>query len=335
MVTSPTIWKKKRPMSFLARNWRMVILYLALSVVVTISFFMSILITQLQKLERTILDDFYVVTNSTTNTRQGVYSNSKRNEVNLLKSQMRTEKVTVHFMSAENGKGLKNEQGHEILTLNIYANSNDTENGGSLEYKVSNSAIPFLRSKEINCAALFNGDNQELSRAREKIRLRPKVPMTEMDYLSASRNCSEFVHKRGYIMSSMTKEEENFPIAYSILAYRNMEQVERLLRAIYRPQNFYCIHIDPKASAMKESFDSISRCFNNVKMAKSITVNWGGFNLLQAEMDCMEILLKMSAKWKYYINLTGEEFPLKTNAQLVKMLSFFNGANLMEGTRKR
>ena len=42
----------------------------------------------------------------------------------------------------------------------------------------------------------------------------------------------------------MTAEEEAFPIAYSLLMHKEVEQAERLLRAIYRPQNSYCIHID-------------------------------------------------------------------------------------------
>ena len=32
-------------------------------------------------------------------------------------------------------------------------------------------------------------------------------------------------------------------------------------------------------------------------------------------------------KWKYYINLTGLEFPLKTNWELVQILSTYKGAN--------
>ena len=35
-------------------------------------------------------------------------------------------------------------------------------------------------------------------------------------------------------------------------------------------------------------------------------------------------------KWKYFINLTGQEFPLKTNLELVRILSSYNGANDIE-----
>ena len=45
--------------------------------------------------------------------------------------------------------------------------------------------------------------------------------------------------------------EEQFPVAFGILVYRNFDQLEQLLRAIYKPHNYYCIHVDRKAS---ESF---------------------------------------------------------------------------------
>ncbi len=42
----------------------------------------------------------------------------------------------------------------------------------------------------------------------------------------------------------MTLEERGFPLAFSVLLYEEAEQAERLLRAVYRPHNVYCIHVD-------------------------------------------------------------------------------------------
>ena len=196
-------------------------------------------------------------------------------------------------------------------------------------------AVSKIRVSEIDCAAVFRGDTTEIDRARSVESERPKVPLNEAYYVAATRNCSDFIRRRGYIMSSMTKEEENFPIAYSILAYRHIEQTERLLRAIYRPQNFYCIHIDKKSIVMKRVMESIVKCFGNVKMAESVDVTWAGFSVLQADLNCMETVWEMSARWKYFINLAGEEFPLRTNAQIVKILTLLNGANSVKGSRLR
>ena len=38
-----------------------------------------------------------------------------------------------------------------------------------------------------------------------------------------------------------------------------------MLRAIYRPQNYYCLHIDKKApEALHDTVRSLARCFENV-----------------------------------------------------------------------
>ncbi len=52
-------------------------------------------------------------------------------------------------------------------------------------------------------------------------------------------------------------------------------------------------------------------------------------SVLDADLFCMEDLLKYK-KWRYFINLTGQEFPLKTNADLVEILTAFNGANSID-----
>ena len=58
------------------------------------------------------------------------------------------------------------------------------------------------------------------------------------------------------------------------------------------------------------------------------------FSVLEPEIQCMKELSHYKT-WKYFINLTGQEYPLKTNLHLVKILKSYNGANNLEGTVKR
>ena len=51
--------------------------------------------------------------------------------------------------------------------------------------------------------------------------------------------------------------------------------------------------------------------------------------------QCMDDLLKSHIKWKYFINLTGQEFPLKTNLELVRILKSLDGANSMDGSKEK
>ncbi|ESO84451.1 hypothetical protein LOTGIDRAFT_179636 [Lottia gigantea] len=128
-----------------------------------------------------------------------------------------------------------------------------------------------------------------------------------------------------------TEEEAKFPLAFSIMMYKDANQVEELLRAIYRPHNYYCIHVDAKADlGVHHAIQNITRCLKNVQMAsRSIKVVWGKFSVLESELICMRDLLSYS-DWKYFINLTGQEYPLKTNSQIVKILKLFHGANSVD-----
>ena len=49
----------------------------------------------------------------------------------------------------------------------------------------------------------------------------------------------------------------------------------------------------------------------------------------------MRRLLAHPARWRYLLNLTGQEFPLKTNRELVAILQAFRGANDVGGTRNK
>lgn len=62
-------------------------------------------------------------------------------------------------------------------------------------------------------------------------------------------------------------------------------------------------------------------------MMLRITKSPGQYSVLEAELVCMRALLASGRPFKYFINLTGQEFPLKTNLDLVRILSTFNGAN--------
>ncbi|XP_061186522.1 beta-1,3-galactosyl-O-glycosyl-glycoprotein beta-1,6-N-acetylglucosaminyltransferase-like, partial [Saccostrea echinata] len=184
----------------------------------------------------------------------------------------------------------------------------------------------------IDCRRLFKHDIREIEKAS---RLDKFVNEAALSFNELTRDCTKFRKSRGYIIDSSTDEEMCFPIAYSILVYKSPQQFEILLRAIYRPQNFYCVHIDKKASDnIFKEISSIIRCFSNVFLAPMrISVEWGKMSVLTPEIQCMKVLLKFS--WKYFINLTGQEFPLRTNYELVRILKIFNGSNEAEGLFKR
>lgn len=149
-------------------------------------------------------------------------------------------------------------------------------------------------TKLVNCAAILANRSEELAKAQEIMSKKPKVPIYEETYMGWTKNCDDFKHKRGYIQIPLTQEEEMFPLAFSISMFKDVEGVERLLRAIYQPQNIYCIHIDTKTSLLiHRTMHSIADCFDNVFIASHVDkVKWGDVSVLLPALNCMKDLVK-------------------------------------------
>ncbi|VDL57629.1 unnamed protein product [Hymenolepis diminuta] len=138
------------------------------------------------------------------------------------------------------------------------------------------------------------------------------------------------------------KEEKEFPLAYTIIAFERPDQVWRILRSIYRPQNYYCIHFDKKSPDIYKKWliRKITKCIpkevaKNIIFIPSIAVYHSYFSVLEADLACMRRLWKVPNNstvppWKYLINLTGQEFPLKNNLELTRILRVLNNANLIQ-----
>ncbi|XP_013410416.1 beta-1,3-galactosyl-O-glycosyl-glycoprotein beta-1,6-N-acetylglucosaminyltransferase 4 [Lingula anatina] len=208
-----------------------------------------------------------------------------------------------------------------------------------IKHEMVDLRIPVSSTAMIDCEPLFNRDAGLMGQIKSYMMSNHKRAATPYFYIKATENCQIFRKEMGYngMATLSTQEEKDFPLAFSIMTYKDIEQVERLLRMLYRPQNYYCIHVDMKSSyTFYRALLGIASCFSNVFVAsKRVDVAWGEYTVLEGDLVCMRDLLTYT-KWKYIINLTGQEFPLKTNAEMVKILKVFNGANNLEATvRKR
>lgn len=127
------------------------------------------------------------------------------------------------------------------------------------------------------------------------------------------------------------RSPESIRIAYLILVHRLPDQFKRLFKAIYESTNFYLIHIDKKASQkIGEEVRSFLKSYPNVHILDSENVIWGGYSMVQAELDGMKYLLEMNTKWDYFINLSGQDFPLKSQNVIKSFLSENYGRNYIK-----
>ena len=152
-----------------------------------------------------------------------------------------------------------------------------------------------------------------------------------LNYYKSIEDCHDISAKH-FVYRPVTKEEQQFPIAFGFAVYKDARLFETLLQAIYTPSNVYCIHIDKKSpKVFRRAIQAMIRCLPNVFIsANSTDVIWGHFSVVQAQLNCMEELSQSSVKWKYYISLVGQDFPLYENRQIVEALQRLNNSNSIE-----
>lgn len=193
----------------------------------------------------------------------------------------------------------------------------------------------FGPEKVFNCSAIQGGNKEALEQAKLLTitkEFQKTIQIPDEYYINETKDCREFKSKRKYLTFALSKEEEEFPLAYSIVVHHKVQNFERLLRAIYAPQNIYCVHVDQKSQpSVKAAIQGIVSCFPNVFMVtQAVSVVYAGWPRVQADLNCMADLYEFSSKWKYFINLCGQDFPLKTNLEMVRMLRLLKGSNSME-----
>ena len=159
--------------------------------------------------------------------------------------------------------------------------------------------------------------------------------------LDRSSNCSSYfeVIKRLPDVPS----EDLVPLAFSHLIHQQPSIFEALMATFYHPLNAHCIYLDNKTKPeIRQAILSIVNCYQTrySKAKENIFVlnftqpiQWGTFSIVQAEVECLELLLNQYLNWKYYINLAGSELPIKTLKEVSEVLtkypsSIFHGVPL-------
>lgn len=129
--------------------------------------------------------------------------------------------------------------------------------------------------------------------------------LDDKNFIFRSSMCETYkqirlANKKFYTNNPSANNQKSLPkmsLAYSILLYNNVEQFERLLIALYHPNNVYCVHVDAKSNdVIRNAVRSIASCFDNVFVATKLEkVVYAGFSRLQADLNCMSDLLNLTS----------------------------------------
>ncbi|KAM4635806.1 xylosyltransferase 2 [Polymixia lowei] len=133
--------------------------------------------------------------------------------------------------------------------------------------------------------------------------------------------------------NNLSKVENPIRVAFVLMVHgRAVRQLKRLIKAIYHRDHYYYIHVDKRSGYMHREVLQIAQQYPNVRATpwRMVTI-WGGASLLKAYLHSMQDLLSMMDwKWDFFINLSGTDFPTRTNDELVAFLSQHRDKNFLK-----
>uniref|UniRef100_A0A0K0FTM9 Capsular polysaccharide synthesis protein n=1 Tax=Strongyloides venezuelensis TaxID=75913 RepID=A0A0K0FTM9_STRVS len=173
--------------------------------------------------------------------------------------------------------------------------------------------------RSMNCPKLLNEKSKFDYKNKHRRKTFGEIPA------SFGVSCDD-IKKRGYYPNkSLSKEEEEFPLAYAINVYQDYLKLEMQFLVMYSPQNHYCYGIDKKSKPIfKRNVHALAKCFPNIYIVKNKrNLDTFGTNGNYYNFECMKLL--KNKNYKYLILLQNDDTPLKTNLELVKILKIYNG----------
>ncbi|KAL1817518.1 hypothetical protein DCAR_0521969 [Daucus carota subsp. sativus] len=120
------------------------------------------------------------------------------------------------------------------------------------------------------------------------------------------------------------------------------QRMLRTLQAVYHPRNQYILHMDLAALpremlnlTMSVKNDPVFHEIGNVYvMEKSNMVTYRGPTMIATTLQAIAILLKKSASWDWFINLSASDYPLMTQDDMLHVFSNMSrNMNFIEHTK--
>ncbi|XP_056129645.1 beta-1,3-galactosyl-O-glycosyl-glycoprotein beta-1,6-N-acetylglucosaminyltransferase 7 [Lampris incognitus] len=182
-----------------------------------------------------------------------------------------------------------------------------------------------------NCRAFLPGSEEGAEWHRHDCQVESYILNSHLD-------CSDLIRDLHFITRPLSLEEESYPLAFILTVHKELELLVRLLRAIYTPQNVYCIHVDAKSPReYQEAVQRLVHCLPNAfTSSRSETVTYAGFSRLQADVNCMKDLVRSKVRWRKVVNLCGQDFPVKSNLELVRYMQskLWRDRNMTPGVKQ-
>ena len=111
-------------------------------------------------------------------------------------------------------------------------------------------------------------------------------------------------------------------LAILILAHKNVRQVARLFDVVHRPDDLVLLHFDRRAPrSLHRLGRELARRHANVILLRPRIVLWGGYRMVGIQLEAIAAALRSPVAWTHFINLTGQDFPLKPISEIAAWLA--------------
>jgi hypothetical protein len=106
-------------------------------------------------------------------------------------------------------------------------------------------------------------------------------------------------------------------VCYLIMVHKDPDQIFALLERLYNEIDYFYVHVDAKHPRLKEAIKgSPLFSFENVRLESHTKCTWGGIGLVDVQLRAITDALQSSDQWTHFINLSGQDYPLKSADQI-------------------
>ncbi|GJX41172.1 beta-glucuronosyltransferase GlcAT14A [Tanacetum coccineum] len=123
-----------------------------------------------------------------------------------------------------------------------------------------------------------------------------------------------------------------YPVSFAYLisaSKGDTAKLKRTIQALYHPNNIYLIHLEYEATQEEHKEvarfvkdDVVFQTVGNVMVVgKANRVTYRGPTMLATTLHAMAMLLRVDAKWDWFINLSASDYPLVTQDDLISAFS--------------